>query len=132
MAATPIYVIDTHPLVWYLADSPKLSRAAKQAFDEIEQGSALGIVPTIVLGEVMHLSGKKRVPISIEETIARLQQATNFGIVSLDLMVILLMIPLKAYELHDRAVIATAKSFGASIITKDKQIHALGTVSCVW
>jgi hypothetical protein len=47
--SAPIYVIDTHPLVWYLEDSPKLSQAAKDAFLDIENGDAQGLVPTIVL-----------------------------------------------------------------------------------
>lgn len=132
MTTTPIYVIDTHPLVWYFTDSPKLSLTVKQAFNEIDQGNAIGIVPSIVLAEIVHLSDRKKIPISIQETIGRLQQATSFGIVSLDLTVIILMIPFKTYELHDRVIVATAKSFGASLITKDEQIHELRTVPCIW
>lgn len=132
MVTIPIYVIDTHPLVWYFEDSPRLSSLAKRAFGEIEHGNALGIVPTIVLAEIIHLADKKKIPIGIEETIARLQQAPSFGIVPLDLMVILLMIPLKTYELHDRVIVATSKSFGASLMTKDEHIRKSGAVPCVW
>ena len=131
MASAPIYIIDTHPLVWYFEDSPRLSTAAKRAFVEIEQGSSLGVVPTIVLAEIMHLADRKRIPLSIGDTIARVQ-ASSFGIVSLDHMVILLMVPLKTLELHDRVIVATAKSFEASLITKDEHIRESGTVPCVW
>ncbi|MBI4284339.1 MAG: PIN domain-containing protein [Chloroflexi bacterium] len=132
METTSLYVIDTHPLVWYLEDSPKLSPLARHAFDEIEHGNALGIVPTIVLAEIIHLSDRKRIPIGIEETIASLQQAASFGIVSLDLAVILLMTSLKTYELHDRVIVATAISFGASLVTKDEHIRKSSAVVCVW
>ena len=126
------YVVDTHSLVWYFTGGSNLSAAARVAFDEIDQGIALGIVPTIVLAEIVHLAESKRITLSIQETIARLQQATNFGIVPFDLMVLIHMIPLRTHELHDRAIIATAKSFNASLITKDQHIRNSGVVSCVW
>jgi PIN domain nuclease of toxin-antitoxin system len=130
--STPIYVIDTHTLVWYFEDSPKLSSTAKHALDQIENGNALGIVPTIVLAEIVHLADNNKIPINISETIARLRQVSSFGIVSLDLSVILLMIPLKTFEIHDRVIIATAKFFEASLITKDEQIHESNSVRCIW
>jgi PIN domain nuclease of toxin-antitoxin system len=129
---TPVFVIDTHPLVWYFEDSPKLSSMAKEAFESIEKGTALGVVPTIVLAEIVHLADRKRIPVTINDTITRLKQSTNFGIVSLDLMVILLMVPLKAHEIHDRVIIATAKSFEASLITKDENIRSSGVIPCIW
>ena len=129
---TPIYVIDTHALVWYLEDSPKLSQAARYAFNDIEKGDAQGIIPTIVLAEIVHLSDRKRIPIELSDTIAKIKQATNFGIVSLDLMVIQLMIPLNVFEIHDRAIVATAKSFEASLITKDDDIRKSGFIQCIW
>lgn len=132
MATAPVYIVDTHPLVWYLTASSRLSSTAVQVFDEIDRGNALGIVPTIVLAEIMHLSDRKKIPISITETIAQLQRSTSFGIVSLDLMIIHLMIPLKSYELHDRVIVATAKSFAGSLITKDEHIRNSGTVPCIW
>jgi PIN domain nuclease of toxin-antitoxin system len=127
-----IYVIDTHPLVWYFIDSPRLSTVAKHAFADIEQGNALGIIPTIVLAEMVHLADRRKIPLSINETIAKIRRSTNFGIASLDLTIILLMIPLNTCEIHDRVIIATAQSFGASLITKDEFIHKSEIVSCVW
>jgi len=130
--ASYIYVIDTHPLVWYFEDSPRLSATAKQAFKAIESGDVIGIVPTIVLAEIVHLADKKRIPVSITETIAKLRKSSNFGITSLDLMVILLMVPLTSYEIHDRVIIATSRSFGASLITKDEYIRQSKIVPCIW
>ncbi len=129
--ATPVYVIDTHSLVWYFTESRALSKAAINAFEEIERGGATGVVPTIVLAEIMHLADNKRIPLDADETIARLKQV-GYGIVPLDLTVIELMIPLRGYEIHDRVVVATAKSFEASLITKDEHIQKSGAVPCIW
>jgi hypothetical protein len=66
------------------------------------------------------------------ETIAKIHQSTNFGVASLDLTIILLMIPLKTYEIHDRVIVATSQSFGASLITRDEFIGKSKIVPCVW
>lgn len=41
----PLYVVDTHSLIWYLLDSSKLSSNADQVFQEIENGKAELIIP---------------------------------------------------------------------------------------
>lgn len=127
-----VYVIDTHPLVWYYEDSRRLSSSADRVFQQIEQGDAVGLVPTIVLAEIMHLRGNGRIRVSVDEIISRIEQSTNLSVASLDLDVIQLMIPLRDFEIHDRVIVATAKSFEASLITKDEHIQKSGAVSCVW
>ena len=47
------YVTDTHSFLWYLMDSPKLSRKAKSVFDLADTGNAIIIIPAIVLLECM-------------------------------------------------------------------------------
>lgn len=44
----PIYITDTHSLIWYLINSSKLSFEANKAFEEIEAGKAQLIIPAIV------------------------------------------------------------------------------------
>jgi len=48
VSSVPLYVTDTHSLLWYLGGSPKLSSKAKQAFDEAHAGRAKIIVPIIL------------------------------------------------------------------------------------
>ncbi len=49
------YIIDTHALVWFLEQSPKLGKNAKSVF--LDDDSIL-IIPTIVLAEIKFLFGK--------------------------------------------------------------------------
>lgn len=127
------YVVDAHALVYYFENSPKLSLSAKQAFDEIDRGESLAVVPSIVIAEIMHMAEKGKTPLGIAEVLARIQQAANFAIAPLDLTVLLLMVGLRSHkELHDRVIVATALSFGAPLITMDRQIQTSGTVPCVW
>ncbi len=128
----PIYVLDTHALVWHLQNDVLVSDPARRVLDEIEKGNALGVVPTIVLAEIVHLADGKRIPVSLRETITLIQRSGNFSIAPLDLSVVLLMIPLKGYEIHDRVIMATTKSYGATLVIKDDHIRRSTAVPCIW
>ncbi|CAN5857362.1 hypothetical protein BH20ACI4_BH20ACI4_34800 [soil metagenome] len=39
------YVADTHALLWYLQNSPRLGQNASAAFDEADNGNALIYIP---------------------------------------------------------------------------------------
>ena len=51
----PIYVTDTHSLIWYLLNSSKLSFEANKAFEEIETRRARLIIHAIVIAEIIYL-----------------------------------------------------------------------------
>ncbi len=55
------YVVDTHAFLWYLVDSPKLSKKARAIFERADQGNATLIVPAIVLLESIDVLDKKKV-----------------------------------------------------------------------
>jgi predicted nucleic acid-binding protein len=51
------HVTDTHSIVWYFTDDPRLSRRALEAFEKtIKEGTI--IIPTVVLAEIMYIAGK--------------------------------------------------------------------------
>jgi|ETNmetMinimDraft_16_1059900.scaffolds.fasta_scaffold247921_2 hypothetical protein len=50
----------------------------------------------------------------------------------LDLAILMLVVPMSTYELHDRIIVATAKSFGAALIGRDEGIRSAGTVPFAW
>jgi hypothetical protein len=51
-------VTDTHGLIWYLEDSPRLSPAARNVFDQCDLGKMLIYVPTICIVEIVYLQEK--------------------------------------------------------------------------
>ena len=61
-------VTDTHGLIWYLEDSPRLSAAARDAFDRCDRGEKLVYVPTICLGLPL-ISRDQRIRLSEVNTI---------------------------------------------------------------
>jgi len=49
-----IYVTDTHGLVWYLTGDEKLSKSARQVFENAESGEDIIVIPSIVLAEILY------------------------------------------------------------------------------
>jgi PIN domain nuclease of toxin-antitoxin system len=55
-------VTDTHGLIWYLENSPRLGSSASKTFDACDRGEAIIYVPTICLVEIIYLQEKGRIP----------------------------------------------------------------------
>jgi len=50
-------VTDTHSIVWYFTDDPRLSRHALEVFEKTTQEGVI-IIPSVVLAEIMYIAGK--------------------------------------------------------------------------
>lgn len=61
-----ITVTDTHPWIWFLAASPRLSADAKAALSDPNN---LIVVPSIVMLEIRYLYNRRRISISFEEAL---------------------------------------------------------------
>ena len=132
MQTSPLYVLDTHTLVWHFEASRKLSPAASRVIDGIENGLAFGIVPTVVLAELMHLSERRKTPVAFGDMVKRLLDSNCYEIVPLDMNIILRMASLQNLELYDRVITATAQYFEATLVTKDQALRDSGIVPCIW
>ncbi|SRR3972149_409678 len=119
------FVADTHAFLWYLTDSPKLSKRAVDIFNLGDQGKIVIIVPAIVLLECIDILDKKKVELQFEEIMFKISQANNLILSEINWGLILEVNQIKGIkDLHDRIIIATAKIFDASIISKDKLIKS--------
>src|SRR5258708_27757191 len=58
MKIEPVYVVDTHALIWYLTNDKKLGKQATAAFAAAERGETRLIVSAIVVSE-MYYANKK-------------------------------------------------------------------------
>ena len=67
-----------------------------------------------------------------DELFSKLRIAGNFVAIPLTLEVVEEIIRVPLRELHDRIIVATAKLFGAILITKDEEIRASGIVETLW
>lgn len=112
-------LVDTHVLFWALAqDKKKLTPKALQVISDAE----MLLLPTIVLLELLGLLEKKQKLHYFDKLLKSLPGST-YVIIPLDITVIKETRLLKdKLELHDRVIVATAKSLNLPIITRDEQI----------
>jgi len=124
--------IDTHVLIWYIDKSlnKRLSGNAMAAIVEAEQNDIV-YVPIIVLMEVLHLAERKKVSISFNDLINRIENSSNYVIIPFDITLLKIAEPLKGLEAHDRLILATALLTETPLITKDIELRKNGA-NVIW
>lgn len=129
----PLYVADTHSLIWYLLDSSKLSSNANQVFQEIEDGKAKLIIPPIVIAEIIFLVQKGKIQADLDDLLIKIKESENYQISTLGLNELLcLKEQTEIPEMHDRFIVCEALLKKAKTITKDKKIRDSNIVEVVW
>lgn len=127
------YIADTHVIVWFLEDDPRLSKAASDALDD---ANAQLVIPTIVLAEIAFLYARHRITIDLPQVFSYIANAMNCVVYPLDEFVIR-QLP-TTLDIHDAIIVATAIMFrnelgeDTALITKDAEIVASGMVRVIW
>ncbi len=130
-----VYVLDTHVLVWYLDDDPRLSRRVRRIL-ELEVEDVILVIPTIVLAEIKHLFAKKRIGISFNRVNDALREDHRVRIHPFDFSCVEVLNT--EFDLHDGMIVATAILFRDSlnkdtaVITKDEKIIKSGIIKTIW
>ncbi|HKV38791.1 MAG TPA: PIN domain-containing protein [Blastocatellia bacterium] len=130
------YVLDAHPLIWYLEGNPRLSITARSLMDD---PSSELVLPAIALAEALHVVFKGRTAIPSPADLLR-DVAADPRIEVFPLTVDVLREGLKAGaipEMHDRLITATAmflrgRGNRVTVVTKDSAITASNLVSVLW
>ncbi|TAN43534.1 MAG: PIN domain-containing protein [Nitrospirae bacterium] len=126
------YVTDTHSLVWYFTEDTRLSNKALAAFESSTVDGTI-FVPAVVLAEIMFISKKGRISLSFEDTIKKIEESENFQIAQLTVDILSIADKIEVeLEMHDKLIVATAKFYEATLISKDENIIESGVVSTVW
>jgi PIN domain nuclease of toxin-antitoxin system len=133
----PDIVTDTHSLIWYLEDDPRLGPAANQAFEACDRGELVIYVPTICLVETVYLQEKGRIPADFNAQLdAELQTGTS-GLVLADLTAEVVdalsrVSRTDVPDMPDRIIVATALHLGLSLLSRDHKIQQANVVKTVW
>jgi PIN domain nuclease of toxin-antitoxin system len=128
-----ILVLDTHPVVWFLEASSRLSSKAQQAISDL---SSQLIIPSIVLAEITYLYERKRIATPASEIRTRLIAANNVVVYPLDEQVVD-KLP-TALDIHDGIIVATALLYRdvlrqeVAVVTKDEMIAGSGLINVIW
>ena len=132
----PDFVTDTHGLIWYLEDDPRLGPEAEAAFDACDRGELNIHVPTICLIEIVYLQEKGRIPPDLKTRLDTELRANTSG---------LLLAPLTAEvvnaftrilraavpDMPDRIIAATALHLNLPLISRDREIRATN-LTTIW
>jgi len=126
---TDLYVVDTHVLVWHFTGSPRLKPVLREKIDEIRNRNGRLLVPTIVLAEALDISEKGRVEFDFTEMYRVIREEPEFEVISLSPEIFNTVMEVRNIpELHDCLIVATARFYGAGILTKDRVILESGEV----
>ncbi|MGE0083032.1 MAG: type II toxin-antitoxin system VapC family toxin [Desulfococcaceae bacterium] len=129
-------VTDTHALIWYLEDSPRLGAEAGNFFESCEKGDAVIYIPTICLIEILYLQEKGRIPDYFSKQIESelLSDEGNFILADLtaDIVRSVSRIPRSAVpDMPDRIIAGTALYLSLPLISRDRKIQ-LSQIQTVW
>lgn len=126
-------VTDTHALLWWFTDSPKIGPKASEIFEKCELGENIIFIPSIVIAEALSIFDKKRLSFDFRKLFKKINDSENFVIIALDYPVLHKMVDLKDVpELHDKIIVATSKYLNLPIITKDETLQNLLHIKTVW
>jgi PIN domain nuclease of toxin-antitoxin system len=127
------FLADTHALIWWFTDSPKISKTASEIFEQCERGESIIFIPSIVVAELLSIFDKKRISFNFKNLFKKIHTSENFVLIALDYPILEKMIALKEVpELHDKIIASTAKYLKVPIITKDKVLQKIASVRTIW
>lgn len=127
-------ILDTHAWLWWFTAPERLSDAAREAID-----GALGIgVSTLSAWEIATLVARGRISLDREVSMWVRQALADARIDSLapspEVAVAAGLLDAKSFpgDPVDRLIYATARSIGATLITRDEAIRAFDSASTLW
>jgi len=131
-----VILLDTHSLIWWVNETNRLSPSAKAAIDG---GTAGGrrLVSSISAWEMALLvkSGRIGFTGTVPAWLAQVQRFRPMAFIPVDNEIGIEAVNLPG-EFHkdpaDRIIVATARKFGAPIITADEKIRAYRHVRSIW
>ncbi len=126
------YVADTMAVVLHL-ENRKSSAIVKQIFDAADAEQIVIHIPAIVFAEILYLSEKKRIGLTLADVKNHLQKFPNYRETPFNFGIIEHAEQIKDIpELHDRLIAATAKCLNLELITNDPKINNSAFVKTVW
>ena len=127
------YVTDTHALVWWFIDSPKITLKVREIFERCEKGKDIIFIPSIVIAEALSIFEKQRVVFDFKRLLKKIDESEHFVIVAFDYTVLQTMLDFRDIpELHDKIIASTAKYLDVPIITKDRILQAIPYLKTLW
>ena len=132
----PAVIADTHALIWYLADSPRLSASASSYLRQCTADSATIGISSISVVEIVYLVEKGRIPPEalsrLSENLAQEPEVLEVVPVTYSIARAVQQVPrAQVPDLPDRIIAATALHLAVPLVSRDARIRA-SDVQTVW
>jgi PIN domain nuclease of toxin-antitoxin system len=128
-------LLDTHVLVWTVADSTRLSRAALRAIERARRQDGGLAISAITLWELALLLARGRIQAygTVEASVRLLSEGTVVRPITPEIAALSTQFP-DDYprEPADRLIGATARSEGLTLVTRDENIRRSPLIRTVW
>jgi len=130
-------LLDTHALVWWVADPKRIPAKARRAVDSAVKSSESIAVSSISIWEIAMLVARKRLAFTIdaESWIASVEALPFFTFVPVDNRIAVRSVELEKFSHRDpadRIIVATALGLGATVVTADARLREYRPLATVW
>jgi PIN domain nuclease of toxin-antitoxin system len=129
-----VILLDSHVLVWAVADSKRLSRAAASAIRRARRGDGLA-VSAITGWEIAWLLATRRVQGygTMEASVRRFLEGVTVRPITPEIAALAAQFP-DDYprDPADRLIGATARAEGMTLITRDERIRSSKLIRALW
>lgn len=127
-------LLDTHVLVWAVADSRKLSRPAELAIrkSRLHDGVAIS---AITLWELSFLISRGRIQSygTVEDSVEKLIEGVTLKPITPEIAALATQFPHDySHDPVDRLIGATARAEGLALITRDESIRRCPLLKTIW
>ena len=126
-------MLDTHALIWAVADSKRLSRTAAAAIRAHKEDGL--VIAAITLWELAMLVVRGRIQAfgTVEASVALFAEGTIIRPITAEIASIAAQFPREfPQDPADRLIAATARAEGLPLITRDERLHQSPLVQTIW
>ncbi|NQE35757.1 type II toxin-antitoxin system VapC family toxin [Microcoleus asticus] len=133
----PSVVADTHTLIWYIFELPRLSPAALTALEQAVNEGNFIYFSAITIVEISYLIERGRLAAEVLTRVLNAADDPNVGIMLAPLdrnisATIQQIDRATVPDMPDRIIAATALSLSLPLVTRDAKIQALTTIQTIW
>jgi predicted nucleic acid-binding protein len=126
------FAMDTMGLVLRI-ERRRLGSTVRVIFDAAEAGHVTVYVPAMVFADILYLSEKRKIDMSLRDVAEHLTQHPKYQVYPMNVAVVQTAAQITDIrELHDRLIAGTARLLDRALITNDPIIQASAFVQTVW
>jgi PIN domain nuclease of toxin-antitoxin system len=129
-----LILLDTHALVWAVADRKRLSRAAASAIVQAQKEDGLAVA-AISLWELAMLVARGRIQAygTVDASVRLLTEGVTLKPITAEVAALAAQFPENfPKDPADRLIAATARAEGIALVTRDEKLRSSPLLQTIW